>query len=66
MYEGTFLPLSAPVTVTDCTANQNDDCTANTDGKTVCVNNVCSGKYFKFTDKKHQFYFLIHIQMQVQ
>ena len=36
--------VSAPVTVNDCTANQDADCAANTDGNTVCVNNVCSGK----------------------
>ena len=33
---------AAPVMVMDCTENQ--DCVANTDGNTVCVNNFCSGK----------------------
>ena len=31
---------AAPVIVMDCTINS--DCAANTDGNTVCVNNLCS------------------------
>ena len=47
----TFLNLRlfnilAPVTVSDCTTNQDADCAANTDGKTACVKNVCSGKFY--------------------
>ena len=46
----TFLNLRlfnilAPVTVSDCTANQDADCAENTNGKTKCKENVCSGKY---------------------
>ena len=33
---------TAPVMVIDCTMNAN--CAANTDGNTICVNNVCTGK----------------------
>ena len=47
-----MVSLADPVTVTDCTANQNVDCAANTNGKTVCVNNVCSGEYLKSSAKE--------------
>ena len=40
--------------VTDCTANQNADCAANTDGNTVCVSNVCTGKCFKSSTQKRE------------
>ena len=40
-------------TVTDCTANQDADCAANTDGTTVCVNNVCSGKFNILVHKEY-------------
>ena len=33
---------AAPVMVIDCIVNA--DCVANTDGNTVCVNSVCTGK----------------------
>ena len=48
--------IPAPVTVTDCTANQNDDCSANTDGKTVCANNLCSGEYLATKNKEIRFW----------
>jgi len=40
----------APVTVSDCTANPDADCAANTDGNTVCVNNVCTAPVVCQTD----------------
>ena len=47
-----ILSLPAPVTVTDCASNQNTDCAVNTDGNTVCFNNVCSCKYLKSIAQK--------------
>ena len=37
-----ILIAAPPVMVIDCTMNA--DCATNTDGTTVCVNKVCTGK----------------------
>ena len=35
------------ITVSDCTADPDNACKDNTDGKTVCVTNMCSGKLYQ-------------------
>ena len=37
----------------DCT--QDADCAANTNGNTVCVNNLCGGEWFNYNEHKKIF-----------